>query len=85
MRITRTVIEGPKGTATVQRDRRAGGKEVIAVDGCGASGMLTLAADPRSDESMYYVAARLQRELDGCEGTCGDVAEYLAVIRAFAD
>ena len=65
----------------------AGAREadVIVVRGDGAAGIFDLNVDTRDERSQRYAAARLQRELDGYQGSAGDVAEYLRAIQTFAD
>jgi hypothetical protein len=48
-------------------------------------GILDLEVDTRDERSQRHAAARLQRELDGYQGTAGDVADYLRAIQTFAD
>ena len=90
MNTTRMTVEGTKGEANIFR-REVAGKMVIAIHGDGASPFNTQAssffftADTRDERSQQDAAARLQRELDGYQGTAGDVAEYMRAIQNFAD
>jgi len=84
MRTTRMTVEGAKGWANIAR-REVAGKMVIAIHGDGAAGLFDFNADARDQRSQQYAAARLQRELDGYQGTAGDVADYLRAIQTFAD
>jgi len=84
MRITRMTVEGAKGWANIAY-RDVAGKQVIGIRGDGAAGILDLEVDTRDEQSQRYAAARLQRELDGYQGTAGDVADYLRAIQTFAD
>jgi len=84
MKTTRMTVEGAKGWANITR-REVAGKMVIAIHGDGAAGLFDFNADPRDERSQQYAAARLQRELDGYQGTAGDVADYLRAIQTFAD
>jgi hypothetical protein len=77
-------VEGAKGWANIAR-REVAGKMVIAIHGDGAAGLFDFNADARDQRSQQYAAARLQRELDGYQGTAGDVADYLRAIQTFAD
>jgi len=89
MKTTRMTVEGAKGWANITR-RDDGGRMVINIHGDGASPFNTQAssfftADTRDERSQQDAAARLQRELDGYQGTAGDVADYLRAIQNFAD
>ena len=42
-------------------------------------------ADPMNEASQRYAAGWLHRQLEGYEGTAGDVLEYLRMIQTFAD
>ena len=84
MRTTRMTVEGAKGWANIAY-RDVAGKQVIGIRGDGALGILDLEVDTRDEQSQRSAAARLQRELDGYEGTAGDVGDYLRAIQAFAD
>jgi hypothetical protein len=77
-------VEGAKGWANIAR-REVAGKAVIGIRGDGAAGLFGLNVDTRDERSQQYAAARLQRELDGYQGTAGDVAGYLRAIQTFAD
>jgi len=83
MKTTRMTVEGTKGWANIAR-REVAGKMVISIHGDGAAGLFDFNADTR-DERSQQCAARLQRELDGYQGTAGDVADYLRAIQTFAD
>ena len=92
MRTTRIDIEGDRGRATIFR---SGGDIVINVtrladrpDGTIRRGIGrndSWLAGCRNDKAIYQMACRLQQTLDGCPGTAGDIADYLTVIRTFAD
>jgi len=87
MKTTRMTVEGAKGEATIARIEVAG-KVVIGIRGVNygvPGGVFAQNADVRDEYSQLLAAARLQRELDGYEGTNGDVAEYLRAIQTFAD
>ncbi|MBM4020539.1 MAG: hypothetical protein FJ288_19850 [Planctomycetes bacterium] len=84
MKTTRMTVEGTKGWANIAR-REMAGKAVIGIRGGGAAGVFDLNVDTRDERSQRYAAARLQRELDGYQGTTGDVADYLRAIQTFAD
>ena len=84
MKITHMTVESTKGWANIVR-REVAGKVVIGIRGDGAAGVFDLNVDTRDEQSQRYAAARLQRELDGYQGTAGDVAEYLRAIQNFAD
>ncbi|MBM4020174.1 MAG: hypothetical protein FJ288_17955 [Planctomycetes bacterium] len=84
MKITRMTVEGTKGWANIAR-REVAGKAVIGIRGDGAAGVFDLNVDTRDERSQQYAAARLQRELDGYQGTTGDVADYLRAIQNFAE
>ncbi|MBM4020150.1 MAG: hypothetical protein FJ288_17835 [Planctomycetes bacterium] len=84
MKITRMTVEGTKGWANIAR-REVAGKAVIGIRGDGAAGVFDLNVDTRDERSQRYAAARIQRELDGYQGTTGDVADYLRAIQTFAD
>ena len=84
MKVTRMTVEGAKGWANITR-REVAGKMVISIHGDGAAGLFDFNADTRDERSQRYGAARLQRELDGYQGTVGDVADYLRAIQHFAD
>jgi hypothetical protein len=60
-------------------------KAVIGIRGDGAAGVFDLNVDTRDEGSQRHAAARIQRELDGYQGTAGDVADYLRAIQNFAD
>ncbi|MBM4019980.1 MAG: hypothetical protein FJ288_16935 [Planctomycetes bacterium] len=89
MRTTRIDIEGRRGRyATVSRREGARVIEitVLVPDRPGPLGDgETFNADATNEDSQRYAAALLQKRLDGCEGTSGDIADYLRVIQAFAD
>ena len=51
----------------------------------GQGGGETSKADATNEDSQRYAAALLQKRLDGYQGTCGDIADYLRVIQALAD
>jgi len=84
MKVTRMTVEGAKGWANITR-REVAGKMVISIHGDGAAGLFDFNADTRDERSQQYASARLQRELDGYQGTAGDVADYLRAIQTFAD
>jgi len=84
MKVTRMTVEGKKGWANIAY-REAAGKQVIGIRGNGAAGVFDLNVDTCDERSQRYAAARLQRELDGYQGTAGDVADYLRAIQTFAD
>ena len=84
MKVTRMTVEGAKGWANITR-REVAGRIAISIHGDGAAGLFDFGADPRDERSQQYAAARLQRELDGYQGTAGDVADYLRAIQTFAD
>jgi len=84
MKVTRITVEGTKGWANIAR-REVAGKVVIGIRGDGAAGVFDLNVDTRDEGSQRSAAARLQRELDGYQGTAGDVADYLRAIQNFAD
>jgi hypothetical protein len=84
MKTTRMTVEGAKGWANIT-PREVAGKMVIGIHGDGAAGLFDFNADPRDERSQQYAAARLQRELDGYQGTAGDVADYRRAIQTFAD
>ena len=84
MKVTRMTVEGTKGWANIAW-REVAGKVVIGIRGDGAAGVFDLNVDTCDEGSQRYAAARLQRELDGYQGTAGDVAEYLRAIQTFAD
>jgi hypothetical protein len=84
MKTTQMTVEGAKGWANITR-REAAGNMVIAIHGDGAAGLFGFSADTRDERSQQYAAARLQRELDGCQGTAGDVADHLRPIQMLAD
>ena len=84
MKITHMTVESTKRWANIAR-REVAGKAVIGIRGDGAAGILDLNVDTRDERSQQYAAARLQRELDGYQGTAGDVADYLRAIQTFAD
>ena len=44
------------------------------------AGLFDFNADTRDERSQQFAAARPERELDGYQGTAGDVAEYLRAI-----
>jgi len=71
VKITHMTVESTKGWANIARR--------------GAAGIFDLNVDTRDERSQQYAAARLQRELDGYQGTAGDVADYLRAIQTFAD
>jgi hypothetical protein len=58
---------------------------VINIHGDRAAGLFNFSADTRDVRSQRYAPARLQRELNGYQGTAGDVADYLRAIQTFAD
>ena len=85
MKVTRIDVEGRAGYyATISRKR---GMRSIAItmltpdqpDG------VTAAVDPADGAGQLAHANRLQKELDGYEGTIGDRIEYLRAIQTFAD
>ncbi len=92
MKTTRIDIEGRTGKATIFR---SGGEIVINVTRRAARPDDTIRrgigrddswlAGGRNDKAIYELAERLQQTLDGCPGTAGDIADYLTVIRTFAD
>ena len=84
MKITHITVESTKGWANIAR-REVAGKVVIGIRGDGAAGVFDLNVDTRDEQSQRSAAARLQRELDGYQGTAGDVAEYMRAIQVFAD
>jgi len=84
MKITHTTVESTKGWANIAR-RDVAGKVVIGIRGDGAAGVFDLNVDTRDEQSQRHAAARLQRELDGYQGTAGDVADYLRAIQNFAE
>ena len=84
MKVTRMTVEGAKGWANIVR-REVAGKMVISIRGDGAAGVFDLEVDTRDEQSQRSAAARLQRELDGYQGTAGDVADYLRAIQTFAE
>ena len=84
MKITRMTVESTKGWANIAR-REVAGNQVIGIRGDGAAGIFDLNVDTCDEQSQRYAAARLQRELDGYQGTAGDVADYLRAIQVFAD
>ena len=84
MKITHMTVESTKGWAKIAR-REVAGKAVIGIRGDGAAGIFDLNVDTRDERSQQYAAARLQRELDGYQGTAGDVADYLRAVQTFAD
>ena len=84
MKITHITVESTKGWANIAR-REVAGKVVVGIRGDGAAGVFDLNVDTRDEQSQRYAATRLQRELDGYQGTAGDVAEYLRAIQNFAD
>ena len=84
MKITHMTVESTKGWANIAR-REVAGKAVIGIRGDGAAGIFDLNIDTRDERSQRHAAARLQRELDGYQGTAGDVADYLRAIQTFAD
>jgi hypothetical protein len=84
MKTTRMTVEGAKGWANITRGDD-GGRMVINIHGDGAAGLFDFNADTRDHPSQERAAARLQRELDGYQGTAGDVADYLRAIQTFAD
>ena len=84
MKITRMTVQSTKGWANIAY-RDVAGKQVIGIRGDGALGILDLEVDTRDEQSQWSAAARLQRELDGYQGTAGDVADYLRAIQTFAD
>jgi len=84
MKVTRMTVEGARGWANITR-RDDGGRMVINIHGDGAAGLFEFTAGTRDHPSQEHAAARLQRELDGYQGTAGDVADYLRAIQTFAD
>ena len=84
MKTTRMTVEGVKGWANIA-PREVAGKVVIGIRGDGAAGVFDLNVDTCDEQSQRYAAARLQRELDGYQGTAGNVADYLRAIQTFAD
>ena len=84
MKTTHMTVESTKGWANIAR-REVAGKAVIGIRGDGAAGIFDLNVDTRDERSQRYAAARLQRELDGYQGTQGDVADYQRAIQTFAD
>jgi len=84
MKVTRMTVEGARGWANIAR-RDVAGKAVIGIRGDGAAGVFDLNVDTCDERSQRYAAARLQRKLDGYQGTQGDVADYLRAIQTFAD
>ena len=84
MRITHLTVESAMGWANLAR-REGSGKTVIGIRGYGARGVFDLNVDTRDERSQQHAAARLQQDLDGYQGTAGDVADYLRAIQHFAD
>ena len=84
MKVTRMTVEGAKGWANITR-RDDAGQMVINIHGDGAAGLFDFNADTRDERSQQYAAARLQQELDGHQGTAGEVADYLRAIQTFVD
>jgi len=84
MKITHITVESTKGWANIAR-REVAGKVVIGIRGDGAAGVFDLNVDTRDEQSQRYAADRIQRELDGYQGTAGDLADYLRAIQNFAD
>jgi hypothetical protein len=85
MRTTRIDLTGRPGCfATVSR--KAGSRtidiEVLTPD-CPDGAVIK--ADPMNEASQRYAAGWLHRQLEGYEGTAGDVLEYLRMIQTFAD
>jgi hypothetical protein len=84
MKTTRMTVEGPAGKATLFRSET--GEIVINVTRTsGHPREDSWVVSSRDGETQERFAARLQRTLDGYEGTAGDVADYLRAIQTFAD
>ena len=94
MKTTRIDIEGPNGTATITRQdcriiiaglriarvvERRDGKAVPIGEA------FRLFGRPDNHDANVAVARMLQKYLDGCRGTAGDVAEYVRAIAVFED
>jgi len=77
------LIEGGTGWANIT-GREVAGNLIIAIKGLGSSGRFEVTAGVGDVPSQQHAAARLQRELDGYEGSSRDVAEYLRAIQNFA-
>jgi hypothetical protein len=85
MRTTRIEIEGRAGHyATVSRKGGARTIDIEVLTPDRPDGFV-LRANPTLDASQRYAAAWLHKQLEGYEGTAGDVLEYLRLIQTFAD
>jgi hypothetical protein len=84
MKVTFMTVEGAKGWVNLQH-REVGGKKVIGFRGDGTRGIFDFEVDTCDEQGQRHAAARLQRELDGYQGTQGDVADYLRAVQTSAD
>ena len=94
MRTTRIDIEGPNGTATIERVGPSiqidGSQLTKAIDTkkggtCLVSRLFRLNADATDIDGNGRIAAELQHRLDGYIGTNGDVDSYRRAIAVFED
>ena len=94
MKTTRIDIEGPNGNATIARSDmtieiigRRGTRVIETRDGRSCLGYRRFrwAVNAGNYDEIDEIARRLQRALDGYEGTNGDVADYRRVLAAFED
>lgn len=88
MKVTRIDIEAAKGKATVRRREDEVVIEVVV--GRKTSIWRFFSRIPAGrpagrHEDQVAMARRLQRTLDGYQGTAGDVAEYARVLATFID
>ncbi len=81
MRVMKVEIEGAEGGATL---RRAEGM-VKAQWVTAAHGAREAEADARDQTQLVRLAKRLQRALDGYQGTAGDIGDYNRLIQMLAD
>jgi len=92
MKTTQIKIEGPNGDATIARHNttieiigRRGTRVIETRDGrtCLAYRRFRWAVSALQYDEIDETARRLQRALDGYDGTNGDVADYRRVLSSF--
>ena len=85
MKISKMTIEGDGGRpVTLVPDFNPGWVRVEDAGVPAAADVCLFGIDATNEESLHYGAAKLQKLLDGYEGTAGDRVEYEMVIRQIA-